>query len=233
MTAVLKSLQPLLVVSPHYDDAVLSCGNLLAAVPGSTVITVFAGCPADGSILTDWDERCGFASAHAAMGERKKENVHALSVLGASAIDLDFLDSQYSQRPQLGSDLLGDTLAAMITQTQPAAVFFPLGLFHEDHVTVSDVLMTLCHRLPSVQWFVYADIPYAKRPERVARRLGACIDRGVAATPLHIDGLPERKATAIKAYRSQLIGLGDGDNIAPILAQHERYWRVHCNMAIL
>jgi LmbE family N-acetylglucosaminyl deacetylase len=233
MTGLMQSLKPLLVVSPHYDDAVLSCGNLLAAVPDSTVITVFAGRPTNATILTDWDERCGFTSAAQAMAERARENGQALSTLEASGIDLDFLDSQYSERPQQGCDLLGDTLAAMISQTQPAAVFFPLGLFHEDHVTVSDVLMTLCHRLPSIQWFVYADIPYAKRPERVARRLADCVDRGVAATPLHIGHLPERKAIAIKAYRSQLSGLGDGDDIDPILAQRERYWRLHCNMAIL
>lgn len=35
----------LLVVSPHLDDAVLSCGCWLASRPGAAVVTVFAGRP--------------------------------------------------------------------------------------------------------------------------------------------------------------------------------------------
>ncbi len=39
-------LARVVVVSPHLDDAVLGCGQLLAAWPGATVVTVFAGKPA-------------------------------------------------------------------------------------------------------------------------------------------------------------------------------------------
>jgi len=34
-----------LVISPHLDDAVFSCRQLLAQAPGSVVVTVFAGIP--------------------------------------------------------------------------------------------------------------------------------------------------------------------------------------------
>jgi hypothetical protein len=52
----------MLVVSPHLDDAVLSCGRWLAAHPGTLVVTVFAGVPSNGNRLTDWDARCGFSN---------------------------------------------------------------------------------------------------------------------------------------------------------------------------
>jgi len=44
----------MLVVSPHLDDAVLSCGRLLAGRPGSVVATVFAGVPSRPDQCTDW-----------------------------------------------------------------------------------------------------------------------------------------------------------------------------------
>src|SRR5262249_20683360 len=39
-------LARVIVISPHPDDAVLSCGRFLAAHPGVQVVTVFAGVPA-------------------------------------------------------------------------------------------------------------------------------------------------------------------------------------------
>ena len=40
-----RDLDRIVVVSPHLDDAVLGCGLLLDAVPGTTVLTVFTGAP--------------------------------------------------------------------------------------------------------------------------------------------------------------------------------------------
>jgi LmbE family N-acetylglucosaminyl deacetylase len=40
-------VEPIVVLSPHLDDAVLSCGVLLAANGGARVVTVFAGMPTD------------------------------------------------------------------------------------------------------------------------------------------------------------------------------------------
>ncbi|PJX25966.1 hypothetical protein CAP48_08035 [Advenella sp. S44] len=46
---------PVLVISPHYDDAVFSCGELLAKIPSGMVMTVYTGVPEDGDVSTDWD----------------------------------------------------------------------------------------------------------------------------------------------------------------------------------
>ena len=51
-----------MVLSPHCDDAVFGCGELLADRPGSTVITVFAGRPGSGVPLTRWDAAAGFGA---------------------------------------------------------------------------------------------------------------------------------------------------------------------------
>ncbi|KAB0640285.1 PIG-L family deacetylase, partial [Burkholderia territorii] len=84
-----------LVVSPHLDDAVFSCGQLLAQSPGSVVVTVFAGIPAHGTAAPPWDRRAGFRTADEAMRTRRDEDRRALGTLGAHAVWLDFLDDQY------------------------------------------------------------------------------------------------------------------------------------------
>lgn len=74
----LARLGAIMVISPHFDDAVFSCGHLLAALPGSTVVTVCTALPEKPDILTDWDQRCGFSSAAQAMQARREENRAAL-----------------------------------------------------------------------------------------------------------------------------------------------------------
>ena len=223
---------PLVIVSPHYDDAVFSCGHLLAAVPGSTVLTVCTGLPEDSEILTDWDERCGFRCAADAMRARAVENDEALALLSAKGMNLDFLDSQYDQRQKSLEQLLGDTLGASITQLQPASVCFPIGLFHEDHILISDVLMTICHHFSAINWYAYEDIPYCKRPEWVDQRLHVLSARGIAASPHHLEAQSDSKWDAVSAYRSQFLGLGYED-ASPVLGQPERYWKIHRSMELL
>ena len=226
------ALAPLAVVSPHYDDAVFSCGHLLASVPGSTVVTICTALPEDASILTDWDSRCGFTCASDAMSARAAENANALRLLRAEGMDLNFLDAQYASPLSNGTTLLSDSLSATLTLLQPATVCFPVGLFHDDHLLVSDVLMTICHHFPSITWLAYEDIPYRKRPETVSRRMDELATRGLAATPFTLDATPTIKEQAVMAYRSQFLGLGYTD-ASPIMEQPERYWRIHQNMELL
>lgn len=216
---------PLVVVSPHYDDAVFSCGNLLSRAPHSTVLTVFTGLPEDGDLLTDWDRRCGFATARDAMRARAAENSRALACLRARGVELDFLDSQYIQSERNEFELLGDTLSSTLMRLQPAAVFFPLGLFHADHLYVSDVLATICPRFPAMRWFAYEDIPYSRQKHRVHERLGRLAQCGIEAVPFHVEGPPGYKEYALQAYRSQFNGLGHAD-ARPLLEIAERYWRL-------
>lgn len=223
---------PLVVISPHYDDAVFSCGHLLAATPGSTVVTVCTAAPDERAALTEWDERCGFACASEAMRTRAAENAEALALLGADGLDLNFLDCQYAPRLTNATELLSDSLGTTLTLLQPSTVCFPMGLFHDDHVLVSDALMIMCHHFPSINWLAYEDIPYRKNPEILRQRMDSLAARGVAATPFPVKTRAGPKASASAAYRSQFIGLGYAD-ASPIMEQGERYWRIHSNMELL
>jgi LmbE family N-acetylglucosaminyl deacetylase len=227
-----ETLSPLVIVSPHYEDAVFSCGHLLASVKNSTVLTVYTGCPENDSLSTEWDARCGFASAREAMLARGQENTNALAVLKARCSDLGFLDSQYMENARNGADLLGDTLSAALVPLQPASVFVPLGLFHEDHIQVADAMFTVCHRFPGIDWYAYEDIPYCREPGLVEARTSTLAARGIHLSRLQRLLATEMKAQAVLAYTSQLRGLECPDGHS-LLRQPEQYWRIHPNMGLL
>src|SRR6266511_2693747 len=82
-----------LVLSPHPDDAVLSCWHVIEG-GDATVVTVFAGVPEPGTSGW-WDRLTGATDSPARMRERLKEDTEALALAGASALSLDLLDEQY------------------------------------------------------------------------------------------------------------------------------------------
>ena len=122
----------LVVISPHLDDAVFACGALLAAHPGATVLSIFAGDPPADQPLTPWDRDCGFAPGDDVMAMRRAEDAEALALLGATPLWLDFLDAQYGATPSV--ETLASALRMSIAQIAPDTLFIPLGLFHSDHV---------------------------------------------------------------------------------------------------
>ncbi len=69
-----------LIVSPHLDDAVMSCGELIAS-SRSMVVTVFAGEPPEAA-HTEWDARCGLQNSSAAIRTRRAEDREAVARLG-------------------------------------------------------------------------------------------------------------------------------------------------------
>src|SRR5439155_1765477 len=90
----LDAKAPELLLSPHWDDAVLDCWSVLSAGGGLTVVNVFAGSPAPGTI-TLWDSITGASDSAARTQERRAEDAAALSRAAREPVNLPFLDSQY------------------------------------------------------------------------------------------------------------------------------------------
>lgn len=224
--SALPPLSRLLVVSPHLDDAVFGCGALLAAHPGSTVLTVFAGMPSAQVPLTDWDRRCGFARSADVMPARRAEDRAALALLGARPLWLDFLDAQYAQGNVVPEEALASALQRAIERHRPDAVVLPMGLFHADHARVHAAGLRLLRGAVQPLWLAVEDALYRRRPGLLQQRLVRLAREGVVATPafppLLADPAPKRRAVA--AYASQLRAFGDG--IPADLATPERYWRL-------
>ncbi|SDR60479.1 PIG-L deacetylase family protein [Paraburkholderia tuberum] len=226
----MESGQRLLVISPHLDDAVLSCGLLIAAHPRTVVCTVFTAPPAE-NMTTDWDRAAGFADAFEAMRARQAEDREALGLLSAIPVHLLFRDAQYHASPD--ADELITALNHAVSETKPTLIVMPLGLFHSDHVLVSNACLALMRRQPATQFVAYEDVPYRRMSGVVQARLCDLAKRGYAAQPPHAFDAPgtmqhERmKRAAIDAYRSQLRAFGPEGQAN--LFSPERCWQLGCD----
>jgi len=216
----------ILVVAPHLDDAVLSCGDLLSARSYATVVTVFAGTPPHPDILTDWDAASGFSSAGEAMQSRRQEDRAALQMLDATPRWLDFLDSQYGDTPPTAAVAMA--LSKVLDETKPAAVLFPAGLFHSDHVLVHKTILQICSSYPQMKWLMYEETSYRRIAGLLQCRLQALLNEGWQATPMpDIGKQGQGKRDALQCYASQLRALqavvrsGYSDAFSA-----ERYWTV-------
>lgn len=141
----------MIVISPHLDDAVFSVGAILAAHPGSTVVTVFAGIPPERT-LTTYDRSAGFSSSADAVRARRAEDHDALALLAAKSIHGDFLDDPYRDPRE---DPTVD-VANWLREVVPAddVILAPVGIHHPDHIITADACEVLgpSHR--------YAELPY-------------------------------------------------------------------------
>jgi LmbE family N-acetylglucosaminyl deacetylase len=211
-------------ISPHLDDAVFGCAQLLAAHPGSIVVTVFAGRPSRAVGLTDWDRRCGFTSADEAIAARRREDAAALALIAAQPFWLGFADSQYGETPSV--DRVDDALRQVLRRHLPETVLYPLGLFHSDHLLVHDASRRALPTLGAGDGLAYEDALYRRMPGLLQRRLAALLRARTVATPVDLQthGDAALKARAVGCYASQLRAFGPGgwDDTGAA----ERYWRL-------
>jgi LmbE family N-acetylglucosaminyl deacetylase len=221
------SIGKLLVISPHLDDAVFSCGELIARHSGTLVVTVFSGAPAGFDQLTDWDAASGFLSAEEAISSRKQEDYAALHMLSAVPLWLDFFDSQYQVTPTVLA--VSSALQEVIEHHKPDTVLFPAGLFHSDHILVHQAMLSVWRDHPEKNWGMYEDAMYRRITGLLQKKLAELLQARIEATPMMSsdDTTRHMKHQAIHCYASQLQALSrtvpDGftDTFTP-----ERYWRL-------
>lgn len=97
------SKSAVMFVSPHLDDAVLSCGALLTHLARTcpvTVLTVFSSAapPARSALAARKTMRgLGIADAQTFFGERREEDIAVLQEAGASWIHLGLVDALFRQ----------------------------------------------------------------------------------------------------------------------------------------
>lgn len=215
-------------LSPHLDDAVLSCGGSIRrqtqAGRGVLVLTIFAGSPSRPNISplaaqlhVRWG---GLANPMAAV--RRREDDEAIGLLGAHCWHLEYLDAIYrhdgdSFLYERDEDLFGslhrsdlelatrvaDSILETCSGQQPGVVA-PLGVGnHVDHQLLREAVLTLQGRFPEVVF--YEDYPYVEVPGALTRALeGICVDTWRS----QIRGFDEEcltaKIDAIATYASQI-----------------------------
>jgi len=230
------TLARVVVVSPHFDDAVLGATHLIAGHPGTTVITVLGGRPPKyPDEPTSWDACGGFTAGDDVVSLRREEDRAAMAYLDATPVWLDFPDHQYlanSDRPRPAD--VAPALEQAIAATSPTAVFLPMGLANPDHTLTHDagllVRTALAGSDSALAWFCYEDHGYKHIPGILAWRVAKLLKSGLWPTPSVVPVDPDmvRKRAAIDFYKSQ---------VAPLQRDHvlderldanvpEQYWRL-------
>jgi LmbE family N-acetylglucosaminyl deacetylase len=244
---------PLLLVSPHVDDAVFSCAALVERAEPFDVVTVFAGAP-EPPRQGWWDAECGFASSAESAPARRREDEAAF--LGTAHVRsyLDLLELQYVE-DRTGSER--DTIAAAIrdwaSQHAAGTVALPAGAGcsrrrsarwlrrlrretcsppqHPDHLLVRDAGLDAVKGSDATP-LLYEELPYLWG-EPADREVDRAASRGgwhAEAFELGVDR--QRKAERIAAYASQIPhvspphGRIDQEETLPA---RERYWRLARN----
>ena len=206
-----------IVVTPHLGDAVLGCGELLAAHPGAVVVSVFAGIPADAYVVPEWDSICGFGSPRQAVTVRRREDRAALEVLDAEPCWLNFPDSQY--RRSATHDEVGGRLARALRRHRPDLVAIPLGLLPGDHQLAHEAAVRLMKHVPC-DWLAYDDAPPFQRGYALEDRLAQ-----FRAQPWPVKQNPYLKRRAGECYESLARGCARaGRELGSWLAAPERCW---------
>lgn len=147
---------PELLLSPHFDDAVLDCWSLLAGERELQVMNLFAAAPAPGR-LTPWDETTGASDSAERVRERVAEDARALALASREPHNLSFLDAQYRRGAPPSLEDLDREVGARLAGA--ARVYVPAGIgSHVDHLLARRYGRMLARAGMPVT--LYAELPY-------------------------------------------------------------------------
>jgi len=230
-------------LSPHLDDAILSCGGAihLHTTSGARVlvITIFAG-QFNGGELSPFArlQHTYWGDPPQPMALRRAEDGAALTSLNAKARHLGYLDAVYRAGPdgewlynreealwrdlhpadpmdQKGTEALAEHLAGQLLSKDDATVYAPLGVGrHVDHQIVHAAARLLLKM--GYQVAFYEDYPYAEKAGALSPTIEA-----TGAKRWHIETISLRaedlvaKTCALSYYRTQMSILFGGAEAMP------------------
>lgn len=226
-----------IVLSPHLDDAALCLGGLIFDyVRSGTPVeawTVMAGIPASRK-LSPYAQimhgRWGTQTAAQTVVMRRGEDLRAISILGAAAVHLNFVDALY-RRGADGEPLYGDPVQApvdphdddlvaeihreILGRLRPDDRLYCLLAIgdHVDHVIVRKAAERLRWPLLFAADFPYV-VKYPQSTEAKTRGLTPVV------APVSTSGR-DAWASAVGAYQSQVRAVFEGQD--HIQAIHQ-YW---------
>jgi LmbE family N-acetylglucosaminyl deacetylase len=214
------------VLSPHLDDAVLGLGaaiNRAVAEGGHVrVVTAFAGDVESELPASRWDALAGYVTEGEAARARRAEDAEACAVVGAEPHPLAFSDYPYVRGRE--PDAVVAALSAAVDAAD--AVFAPgFPLIHADHRFLAECVLR--GGLVRGRLALYAEQPYRfrllwKRRPGTGSVPRVALPENIAWQGIRVDASDRAaKRRAVKAYRSQLPGLGLGNVRVGLMVAHE------------
>ncbi len=242
-----------LLLSPHLDDAILSCGGLIYEQTQRSesvlIVTLAAGEPQTDvrSVFAQFLHHNWGLSASEAVAVRRAEDLEACRRVGADALHGSLPDCIYRLHPQEGQPLYSSNEAifgavhpaeqplvtelAQFMATLPAAqrVLAPLTVGnHVDH----QLVRAAAEQVWGDELTYYEDYPYVQHaPEALAALVQPPAAWRAGITPIGAAALAARIA-ATAAYRSQISTLFNSvEQMAEAIKAQvgatggERFWR--------
>jgi LmbE family N-acetylglucosaminyl deacetylase len=240
------------VLSPHFDDAVLSCWSVLTRSGGVVVVNIFTGVP-PGAALHEGELLTGARDAVERARERADEDRAALALAAARPRNLDLPEDLHAAGVRRLARLwrrdarLREVMDATVPHLEEGShIYVPAALgSHPDHVLVRELGCRLAREGARVSF--YADQPYCYAygwphwvtgdpPDRfldVDREWRRYLDgASIGFDELSIEVVPlgdahEHKLRALRLYRSQFAVLEGGANRRvsnPALTGWEVFW---------
>jgi len=216
----------LVVLSPHLDDAILSCGGLIhrRSVAGDQVIvlTVFATDGGDSEPSEFARRILGYMRlGRNGMQVRREEDLAGCRMIGAEASHWDLPEAIFRRDPatqeplykayrdlfgavQPADESLIATLAdQLLGEVRGDEILAPLAIGHHvDH----QILRAAAQRAFGLRLGFYEDFPYLQKRGAIQAALG--MDEGWQSEVIPLGRADRRaKVSAIGAYRSQIRGL--------------------------
>ncbi len=235
-------------MSPHLDDAILSCEALVSRAEPIDVLTVFAGAPVPPQ-RGWWDLDTGFPDSETSMAARRAEDAAAFAGTPHRLTYLELLELQHQpERTPEDRDAIGKAITGWLERNPGGAVALPAGAGcsqawtarwlrrlrreqcsppqHIDHLNVRNAALRALHGTDE-SVLLYEEIPYlfGCPADREAERAAAA--GGWRAEPFSVEIDPGRKAERIAAYASQIPHISPAAgrlDDASVLPARERYW---------
>ena len=223
------AFERIVILSPHLDDAALSCGGLLHALRGvaTLVVTLCSGNPPPVQ-SPDGARKMPARRGHVSPRIRRAEDIAAMRAIGADFIHLSFPDAIYRRSPRTGKliylnarerwlaphaedaahiEELYRLLSRICLDLGPILLVSPMGIGdHVDHQITARVALRLAQA--GAQLLFYEDFPYVADPAsgRGGDNPAAALAR-LGLTPsqrLLVPVAVEEKLALLRHYRSQV-----------------------------
>ncbi|PKO61199.1 MAG: PIG-L family deacetylase [Betaproteobacteria bacterium HGW-Betaproteobacteria-18] len=238
------------ILSPHLDDAALSCGALLHALSDRvSTLVVSISCGTSRRLTTDGSRKIERRHGHVSARTRRHEDITAMHSVNADFVHLSFADGIYRRSPLTGkliyrnarerwvSPRIDDmahieelylVLRRLCLDLGRILLVSPMGIGHHvDHQIAAKVAVRLAATAAGADLLFYEDFPYVADP-RIGR--GDQDDPLQALARLQLEptrrfALPvdvDAKMALLRHYATQIPALfGDDNGMRERIADHQ------------
>lgn len=235
-----KSFERVVILSPHLDDAALSCGGLLHALRQQVSTLVMSVCCGTARVVkADGSRPVSSRKGHVSARTRRREDIAAMHSVDTHFVHLSFTDAIYRRSPLTGrliyrnererwvapriDDLahieeLYLVLRRLCLDLGRILLVSPMGIGHHvDHHIAAQVALRMATTDAGAELLFYEDFPYVADPS-VGR--GDQDDPPKALSRLHLTPAQrfvvpvdvDAKMTLLQHYASQVQPLFGGDD---------------------